>query len=111
MYICNIVKCRPPQNRVPADVEAMACLPYLRAQFALVRPKIIVCLGATATKYLFDPGAAVNRERGMWKYADGVWMLATYHPAALLRNQARKEAAWEDMKKLQEKIHELGLYS
>lgn len=52
----------------------------------------------------------MNRGRGTWKYADGVWMLATYHPAALLRNQAWKQAAWEDMKKLQEKIHELGLY-
>lgn len=68
-------------------------------------------LGGHGNQVSFDPGATVNRERGMWKYADGVWMLATYHPAALLRNQARKEAAWEDMKKLQEKIHELGLYS
>ena len=111
VYIANVVKCRTPESRMPMPEEAEPCLTNLRAQIQLIQPKIIVCLGATATKYLFDPGATVNRERGMWKYADGVWMLATYHPAALLRNQARKEAAWEDMKKLQEKIHELGLYS
>lgn len=109
VYIANIVKCRPPNNRVPSNEEAQACLPYLRAQFALVRPAILVCLGATAARYLFDPEVRITRDRGSWKCKKGVWVLPTYHPAALLRDPSKKREAWEDMKALREKMQEIGL--
>lgn len=107
VYICNIVKCRPPQNRVPTDAEAAACLPYLRAQFALVRPRIIVCLGATAARYVYDEDVRITRDRGVWKCKKGVWILPTYHPAALLRDEGKKRDAWDDLKKLRAKYEEL----
>ncbi|MEA4970208.1 MAG: uracil-DNA glycosylase [Candidatus Pelethousia sp.] len=109
VYIANVVKCRPPNNRTPAEEEAHACLPYLRAQFALVRPAILVCLGATAARYLYDPAIRITRERGVWKCVKGVRILPTYHPAALLRDPARKREAWEDMKAIREKMAELSL--
>ena len=88
IYITNIVKCRPPHNRDPLPQEQEACIGYLRNQFALLRPKILVCLG------FFDKG--------------GTLMMATLHPAALLRNPAQKPAAFEDYLKLRQKIDELG---
>lgn len=109
VYIANVVKCRPPGNRTPAEEEAQTCLPFLRAQFALVRPSILVCLGATAARYLYDPAIRITRERGVWKCVKGVWILPTYHPAALLRDPARKRDAWEDMKSLRQKMEELGV--
>lgn len=108
VYIANVVKCRPPGNRAPEESEAEACMPYLRAQFALVRPKIIVCLGATAARYIYDPNVRITRDRGQWKCVKGIWLLPTYHPAALLRDEAKKRDAWEDMKKLKEKSQELA---
>ncbi len=107
VYIANIVKCRPPGNRVPREEEAKTCLPYLRAQFALIRPKIIVCLGATAAKYVYDPDVRITRDRGVWKCSRGVWILPTYHPAALLRDPGKKRDAWADMQALREKYQEL----
>lgn len=104
VYIANIVKCRPPQNRVPMEEEAMACLPYLRAQTALIKPAIIVCLGATAAKYVYDPEVRITRQRGIWKQSKGIWILPTYHPAALLRDEAKKREAWADMQALRERI-------
>ncbi|HWR23616.1 MAG TPA: uracil-DNA glycosylase [Feifaniaceae bacterium] len=98
VYIANIVKCRPPQNRVPLEEEALACLPYLRAQTGLLKPKIIVCLGATAARYIYDRDVRITRARGIWKESKGVWILPTYHPAALLRDPAKKKEAWEDLK-------------
>ena len=109
VYITNVVKCRPPNNRTPSDDEAQACLPYLRAQFALVRPAIIVCLGATAAKYIYAPDIRITRDRGKWKQSKGVWILPTYHPAALLRNEGWKRESWEDMKSIREKVAELEL--
>lgn len=107
VYIANIVKCRPPNNRTPQESEAVACLPYLRAQFALVQPKIIVCLGATAAKYVYDENVRITRDRGVWKNKKGVWILPTYHPAALLRDESKKRDAWTDMKLIREKIKEI----
>lgn len=107
VYIANIVKCRPPQNRTPLEEEAEACLPHLRAQVALVRPGIIVCLGATAARYVYDRNARITRDRGIWKCAKGVWILPTYHPAALLRDESKKREAWDDLKKLRAKYEEL----
>lgn len=87
VYICNIVKCRPPNNRDPLPYEAEACLPYLRAQIALVRPKIIICLGRIAARYVYDRDIQITRQRGSVKKAGAFYVLPTYHPAALLRRQ------------------------
>ncbi len=108
VYIANVVKCRPPGNRVPEPSEADACLPYLRAQFALIRPKIIVCLGATAARHIYDENIRITRGRGTWKQVKGIWMLPTYHPAALLRDESKKREAWEDMKKLRQKYDDIS---
>lgn len=87
IYICNIVKCRPPQNRDPFPDEAEACLPYLRAQIALVRPKVIVCLGRIAARYVYDRDIQISRQRGQVKKAGIFYIIPTYHPAAILRRQ------------------------
>ena len=108
VYIANVVKCRPPNNRTPEESEADACLPYLRVQFALIRPKIIVCLGATAAKYIYDPNVRITRDRGVWKEKKGVWILPTYHPAALLRDESKTRESWEDMQKLKQKYDEIA---
>ncbi len=107
VYIANVVKCRPPQNRTPMEEEALACLPYLRAQTALVHPKIIVCLGATAAKYVYDPSVRITRDRGVWKEKKGFYILPTYHPAALLRDPEKKKEAWVDMQSIRDKRAEL----
>ena len=110
VYICNIVKCRPPQNRVPEPDERSACMPYLRQQVALVRPKIIVCLGSTPTRSLLGDELRITRERGVWHLKKGVWFMPTYHPAALLRDLDKKRPAWEDFKAIRDKLIELGVY-
>lgn len=110
VYICNIVKCRPPQNRVPTEEEAAACMLHLRMQVALVRPKVIVLLGSTAAKNTLGPEIRITRDRGHWFERKGVWMLPTYHPSALLRDQSKKREAWEDMQRLRDKLMELELY-
>ena len=107
VYICNIVKCRPPQNRTPLPEEAAACLPYLRQQVALVRPKVIVLLGATAAKTLLRPDFRITREHGIWEERKGVWFMPTYHPAALLRDESKKRDAWNDLKQVMEKMKAL----
>ncbi len=109
VYICNVVKCRPPGNRVPTDEEASACLPYLRGQYAIIKPKIIVCLGATAAKYLLEPTIKVTRDRGQFFYKKGVWLIATYHPAALLRDASKKHEAWADLQAIRDKMQELNI--
>ncbi|MCR5296274.1 MAG: uracil-DNA glycosylase [Clostridiales bacterium] len=110
VYICNIVKCRPPNNRVPTPEEAEACRIHLRMQTFLVRPKVIVLLGSTAAKNILDPEIRITRERGKWTERKGVWIMPTYHPSALLRDPDKKREAWEDMKSLRGKLTELGLY-
>ena len=104
VYIANIVKCRPPGNRTPEPDEAEVCLNYLRNQVALIKPKIIVCLGATAMKYILDPNAQISKIRGQWIERKRYWFLATYHPAALLRDESKKIAFWQDFKKIKEKL-------
>ncbi len=111
VYICNIVKCRPPYNRIPTAEEAAACRIHLRMQTWLVRPKVIVLLGATAAKNILDPEIRITRDRGKWTERKGVWMLPTYHPSALLRDETKKPDAWNDMKSLKKKLMELGLYA
>lgn len=106
-YICNIVKCRPPGNRVPSDEEANQCLPFLRNQVALIKPKIIVCLGSTAVKYTVDKNARITKIRGQWIDRKGCWMMPTFHPAALLRDDSKKILMWQDFKKVKEKLSEI----
>lgn len=103
-YIANIVKCRPPGNRVPMDEEAEKCLPFLRNQVALIKPKIIVCLGATAMKYIVDKEAKITQSRGQWIERKGYWIMPTFHPAALLRDESKKVLMWEDFKKVRQKL-------
>ena len=107
VYIGNVVKCRPPHNRQPSPEEAAACLPYLRAQVALVRPKVIVLLGATAARYTVSPDIRITRDRGRWIERKGVWMMPTYHPSALLRDPSLKRAAWQDFQAVRDKLAEL----
>lgn len=106
-YIANIVKCRPPSNRVPFEEEAQQCLPYLRKQVKLVNPKIIVCLGATAIKYIIDKNAKITQIRGQWVEKQQFWIMPTFHPAALLRDETKKVFMWEDFKKVKQKMDEI----
>lgn len=107
VYIANIVKCRPPQNRDPLGVEQDACIGYLRRQVALLRPKIIVCLGRIAAMRIIKPDFKITREHGQWFEKNGFQMMAVYHPAALLRDPRRRPESFEDFKGLQQKINEL----
>ena len=106
-YIANIVKCRPPQNRNPEPEECNACLPFLRAQFSLIRPKIIVALGSIASNYLVEKDLRITKSRGIWVEKQGVLFMPTYHPAALLRDPSKKIDMWEDLLKVYEKLKEL----
>ncbi len=108
VYITNIVKCRPPKNRDPLPEEQEACLPWLRRQFAVIRPKIVVCLGRVAAMKMIKPDIKITKEHGQFLEKNGVWMMATLHPAALLRNPSQKPGAFEDFLALREKIDELG---
>ena len=110
VYICNIVKCRPPQNRVPEPDERAACMDYLRQQVALVRPKVIVCLGSTPTRALLGDDMRITRDRGVWQLKKGVWFMPMYHPAALLRDADKKRPAWVDFQAIRDKLIELNAY-
>lgn len=107
VYIANIVKCRPPQNRDPKPEETACCIGYLSRQLEIIKPKIIVCLGRVAATILIDKGFKVTRQHGEWFNKDGVWYMGTFHPAALLRNPHNKPDAFEDMLALQSKIREI----
>ena len=107
VYICNVVKCRPPQNRNPEPDEAAACLNYLRAQVALVRPQVVVLLGKIACRYALQQEISVMREHGRWFERKGVWFIPTYHPSALLRNPGLKRDSWDDFQKIREKLREI----
>ncbi len=107
-HICNIVKCRPPQNRVPALEEAKACRPLLGKQFQLVHPKIIVLLGATAYKYFTGGNEGITKIRGQWIEKDGYLILPTYHPAYVLRNNQERVRLWDDIGLARQKMEELG---
>lgn len=107
-YIANIVKCRPPRNRDPMETEQDACIGYLRNQVALVRPKIIVCLGRIAAMRLIDPGYRITRQHGQWVNRNGVWLTAIYHPSALLRDVSKRPETFDDLLSIREKIKEVG---
>ena len=107
VFIGNMVKCRPPQNRDPLNVEQEACIGYLRNQVALLKPKIIVCLGRIAAMKLIKEDFKITREHGQWIEKAGVWMMAMYHPSALLRDPRKRPESFEDLKSLQAKIREV----
>ena len=107
VFIGNMVKCRPPQNRDPLNIEQEACIGYLRNQVALLKPKIIVCLGRIAAMKLIKEDFKITRELGQWIEKAGVWMMAMYHPSALLRDPRKRPESFEDLKSLQAKIREV----
>lgn len=107
VYIANIVKCRPPQNRDPLPEEREACLDFLRMQFLLIKPKIIVCLGRIAAQAIIEPNFKITKNRGIWYNKKGIYIIATYHPSALLRDESKKRPAWEDLKSIKKKYEEL----
>ena len=107
-YIANIVKCRPPRNRDPQETEQDACIGYLQNQIALVRPKIIVCLGRIAAQRIIDPEYRITRQHGQWVQKDGIWMSAIYHPSALLRDVSKRPETFDDLIALREKIRQVG---
>ena len=108
-YIGNIVKCRPPRNRDPLETEQDACIDYLRNQVALVKPKVIVCLGRIAAKRLIREDYRITREHGTWVEKNGVWMTAIYHPSALLRDVDKRPETFDDLLSIRAKLRELGV--
>lgn len=107
VYIANIVKCRPPQNRDPLPEESDACMPWLREQFKLLTPKIVVCLGRVAAQHMIDPLFSVTKDHGVFIEKGGILFMATLHPAALLRSPSGKPQAFGDFAALRDKIGEV----
>ena len=108
-YIANIVKCRPPRNRDPHDDEQEACMGYLENQIQLIKPKIIVCLGRIAATKMIRKDYRITREHGTWAQINGIWMTATYHPSALLRDESKRPDAFRDLLSIRQKARELGI--
>lgn len=106
-YIANVVKCRPPTNRVPSPDESAACLPHLYEQMRILQPKIVLLLGATALRYVLQCTEGVTKSRGKWQEREGIFYLPTFHPAALLRDPRRKIEVWADIQELVKKYREL----
>lgn len=107
VYIANVIKCRPPNNRNPEEEEAAACLDYLRNQVMLVKPKIIVLLGNVALKNILGKEYGITASRGNWMEQKGILYMPTWHPAALLRDENKKIEFWKDLKQVKEKIKEV----
>lgn len=107
VYITNVVKCRPPGNRLPSPDEVKECRNYLEAQIRIIQPRIIVCLGALAAQTVIDPKSRIGQIRGRWFIRENIKMIASYHPAALLRNENYKRPAWEDFKLIREEYKRL----
>ena len=104
VYIANIVKCRPPRNRAPMPEEANACIGYLEHQIRMIRPEVIVLLGATAAHFLLQREEGIMRLRGRWLEYDGIPVMPTFHPAFLLRQESAKREAWEDLKQVMRRL-------
>lgn len=105
VFIANVVKCRPPGNRLPNPDEVKQCRNYLEAQIRLIKPKILVCLGSLASQVVIDPKARITAIRGKWFTRQGIKIMATFHPAALLRNQSYKRPTWEDFKQIRDEYY------
>ncbi|MBI1991659.1 MAG: uracil-DNA glycosylase [Candidatus Omnitrophica bacterium] len=106
VYICNVLKDRPPGNRTPLPEEMEACLPFLREQMGIVQPKVICTLGAVATKALLGPHVSITKVRGEVREYEGTPLIPTFHPAYLLRNPAAKRFAWADLKTVKKLLEE-----
>ena len=104
VYIANMVKCRPPKNRDPHPDEVQACMGYLREQTRIINPRYIVCLGRVAAQSIIDPNFKVTKQHGEFIQKAGVWLMGTYHPAALLRNPNNKPDAFDDFCKLRDRV-------
>ena len=106
-YIANIVKCRPPENRNPLPDEQAACFSFLEAQIHILKPKMILCMGKIAIEKLLDQDIAITQRHGEFFEYNGIPVMPTYHPSALLRNEQLKRPAWEDLKKFKRRLDEL----
>ena len=104
VYIANVVKCRPPGNRDPQTEEKNACLPWLREQYRLLRPRMVICLGRIAAGALIHPDFRITAEHGKWFEKDGVPFLAIYHPAALLRDESKRPETFVDLKTIEARV-------
>ena len=111
IYIANMVKCRPPKNRDPLPAEQSACSEWLQRQIALIRPKIIVCLGRIAAMKYIREDFKISREHGQWTIKDGIMTMALLHPAALLRDPRRRPETFEDLKVLQQAIRDYCMHT
>lgn len=107
VYICNVVKCRPPENRLPNPDEVKECSRFLEAQIRIIKPRIIMCLGSLSSQVVIDPKARITQIRGKWFTRQGINIMATFHPAALLRNPSYKRPTWEDFKLVRDEYQRL----
>ena len=109
VYIANVVKCRPPNNRDPFDDEQVTCYGYLRNQLILIQPMIIVCLGRIASKRIINPNFRITQSRGQWAQWNGIWVMPTYHPSALLRDPTKRPEVFDDLLRIRDKMKQLGI--
>ena len=108
VYIANVVKCRPPENRTPLPDEIATCSPFLFKQILVIRPRVVVCLGTPATQTVLGTRETITRLRGTFHEIDGIRVMPTFHPAYLLRNPAAKREVWDDMKKVMAELKKAG---
>jgi len=108
VYICNVLKCRPPNNRNPEPIEVETCSPFLRQQLEVIRPRIVCCLGTFAAQTVLGTKTPISKLRGQFHDIDGVRYIATFHPAYLLRNPEKKREVWEDMKQIRAELDTLA---
>ena len=109
VYIANVCKCRPPNNRTPLPDESVACFPFLKSQIDIIQPRIVVAMGNPAMKALLDTRQGITRMRGRFVEWNGIEVMPTFHPSYLLRNPAAKRDVWEDMQKVWQRLGEMGL--
>jgi DNA polymerase len=107
VYICNVLKCRPPENRNPEPDEVAACNPFMKKQLAAIRPKVVCCLGTFAAQTVLQTQAPISKLRGKFFDIDGIRVIATFHPAYLLRSPDKKREVWEDMKQIRAELFRL----
>ena len=107
VYICNVLKCRPPENRNPEPDEVVACNPFLKKQLAAIRPKVVCCLGTFAAQTVMQTSSSISKLRGRFQDIDGMRVIATFHPAYLLRSPEKKRDVWEDMKQIRAELFRL----
>jgi len=104
VYICNVVKCRPPNNRDPQPEETSMCGPFMRRQLEIISPEVVVCLGRPSAQYVLDTNRPIGKLRGHFHDVNGMKVMPTFHPAYLLRNESAKRPVWEDMKKVRDAL-------